>query len=181
MGRRQTIDRDHVLEVAENIIAGQGASALTIDAVAKAAGISKGGVQSCFGTKEAMIAAMLRRWMEDDQRRFEDSAGAHPSPVDRIRAHITTTHLHDDASHARAAGLLAVLLQTPEHLDETRQWYRTRLADFDAADPQSRLSRLAFLATEGAFFLRFFGLMAMDRDQWDAVFADIQRLLPANE
>jgi AcrR family transcriptional regulator len=60
MGRRQTIDREKVLAVAEDIVGQRGAAALTIDAVAKAAGITKGGVQSAFGTKEALIAAMLR-------------------------------------------------------------------------------------------------------------------------
>ncbi len=52
MGRKRTIDRDWVLTVAERIVGERGASALTIDAVANAAGITKGGVQSSFGTRK---------------------------------------------------------------------------------------------------------------------------------
>lgn len=44
MGRQRIIDREKVLEAAEEIVINQGATALTIDAVAKAMGISKGGV-----------------------------------------------------------------------------------------------------------------------------------------
>lgn len=62
MGRQRTIDRDKVLDAAENIVLNQGAAALTIDAVAKSMGISKGGVQYCFGNKDALIDAMFERW-----------------------------------------------------------------------------------------------------------------------
>lgn len=177
MGRRKTIDRDRVLEVAEDIVASRGASALTIDAVAKAAGITKGGVQSCFGTKEALIAAMLRRWMQEYQERVDGIAGPRPSPAAGIAAHVETTHLHDEGSQARAAALLALLLQTPEHLSDTRNWYREQVAGLDMTALADRRARLAFLATEGAFFLRFLGLMPIDRSAWDAMFADIRELL----
>ncbi|CAI1250325.1 transcriptional repressor BetI [Serratia liquefaciens] len=59
MGRQRSIDRDKVLDVAEEIVATQGAAGLTIDSVARAMGISKGGVQYCFGSKDAMIDAMF--------------------------------------------------------------------------------------------------------------------------
>lgn len=62
MGRQRSIDRDKVLDAAEEIVATQGAAGLTIDAVAKAMGISKGGVQYCFGSKDALIDAMFDRW-----------------------------------------------------------------------------------------------------------------------
>ncbi|CFU09177.1 transcriptional regulator [Bordetella pertussis] len=33
------------------------------------------------------------------------------------------------------------------------------------------------LATEGAFLLRFFGLMEMDESEWQAIFRDIRAVL----
>ncbi|KQP28766.1 TetR family transcriptional regulator [Methylobacterium sp. Leaf102] len=177
MGRRKTIDRDKVLEVAEEVVASRGASGLTIDAVAKAAGITKGGVQSCFGTKEALIAAMLRRWLQDYEERVVGIVGTQPTPLRRVQAHVETTRVHDEGSQARAAALLALLLQTPEHLADTRRWYEEQVAGLDRTVATDRRARLAFLATEGAFFLRFLGLMPIDRTAWDAMFLDIQELL----
>lgn len=177
MGRRKTIDRDHLLEVAEGLVTTRGASALTIGEVAKAAGITKGGVQSCFGTKEAMVAAMLERWTGNYDERFDAIAGKDAAPVERLTAHVETTHDHDEASHSRAASLLAVLLQSREHLEGTRSWYESRVAGLDADTEEGRRARLAFLATEGAFFLRFFGLLPMEQEQWDDIFADIRKLL----
>jgi len=173
MGRRKTIDRDRVLEVAEDIVSARGAAALTIDAVAKAAGITKGGVQSCFGTKEALVAAMLDRLMASQERRFAKIAGDVPSRLARIAAHVRSTQEDDDSSHGRAAGLLTILLQSPGHLDQTIAWYRDRSGGLTVTGESERKARLAFLAAEGAFFLRFFGLMPMSREVWNEIFDDI--------
>jgi AcrR family transcriptional regulator len=51
MGRKPTITRDGLLDVAEELVREQGGSALTIGALAKAAGISKGGVQYSLPTE----------------------------------------------------------------------------------------------------------------------------------
>ena len=177
MGRNKTIDRDAVLDVAEHIIRQSGAAGLTMDAVARAAGISKGGVQSCFGTKDALIDAMFARWEQDYQRIYQPIAGAAPDPVTRVRAHVEATRLSDDLSNAKAAGLMAALIQSPEHLASTREWYRQRVAGLNRADAGDRRARLAFLATEGAFMLRYFGLLDIDRDEWDDIFASILPLL----
>jgi AcrR family transcriptional regulator len=177
MGRRRTIDREQVLDVAERLVAERGAGSLTIGTVAEAAGISKGGVQSAFGTKEGLIAAILKRWMADEQRRFADRAGKHPTPLDRARAHLQTTQEDDEAAQARAAGLLAALVQSPEHLAGARDWYRDRVGDLAAEGDQARFARVVFLAAEGAFFLRHLRLLHVDQKTWDDIFSDLHGLL----
>ncbi|MGR9276176.1 TetR/AcrR family transcriptional regulator [Rhizobium leguminosarum] len=175
MGRHKTVDREQVLDVAEEIVAKRGAAALTIDGVAKAAGISKGGVQSTFGTKEALVAAMLARWTKSYEEAYARRVGPDPSPVERVRAHADVTHQDTDAAQERVAGLLSILLQSPDHLEPTRRWYANRFQGLGEGT-DFRL-RLAFLATEGAFLLRYLNLLPLDRDLWDRVFADISRLL----
>lgn len=77
MGRRRTIDRDQLLDAAEAVIAREGAAGLTIDAVAKEMGITKGGVQYCFGTKGSTrsssagarpTTACSKRWQGSSRR-----------------------------------------------------------------------------------------------------------------
>lgn len=176
MGRNKTIDRDAVLDVAEHIVRQAGAAGLTIDAVARAAGISKGGVQSCFGSKDALIEAMFSRWEQGYLQHFQRIAGASADPLTRVRAHVEATHRLDEVSNAKAAGLMTALLQSPEHLGGTRAWYRERIDGLDFSKAADRQAFLAFCATEGAFMLRFFGLMEMSSARWEEVFADIQGL-----
>lgn len=176
-GRPRTIDRERLLDAAEEIVASQGAVALTIDAVAKAAGITKGGVQYAFGSKEALIAAMFERWDSSYNALFRAVAGDDPSPAEAVRAHVEATHRSDEASQAKAASLLAALIRSPDDLESTRDWYRSRVAGLDPSRPEDRRARLAFLACEGAFMLRFFGLLDIGRAEWRDVFRDIRGLL----
>lgn len=177
MGRQRSIDRDKVLDAAEEIVATQGAAGLTIDAVAKAMGISKGGVQYCLGSKDALIDAMFDRWGSAYETLFAAIAGDDPSPQTGVRAHMLATQSSDQTASAKAAGLMATLIQTPEHLASTREWYRSRIAGLDLTTEEGKRARLAFLATEGAFMLRYFGLMDIDQAEWEAMFTDMQALI----
>lgn len=150
MGRQRTIDRDKVLDAAENIVLNQGAAALTIDAVAKSMGISKGGVQYCFGNKDALIDAMFERWGYTYEQIFNREIEKDSSPKNRINAHRLATYEHDKVAMAKGAALMAALLQTPEYLESTRVWYRDRLRHLDTSTEHGKRARLMFLATEGA-------------------------------
>ena len=141
MGRQRSIDRDKVLDTAEEIVATRGAAGLTIDAVAKAMGISKGGVQYCFGSKDALIDAMFDRWGSAYETLFTAIAGDEPSPQTAVRAHMLATHSSDQTSSAKAAGLMATLIQTPEHLASTREWYRSRIAGLDLTTEEGKRAR----------------------------------------
>lgn len=177
MGRQRTIDRDKVLDAAEDIVIKQGAASLTIDAVAKSMGISKGGVQYCFGNKEALIDAMFDRWSYSYDQIFNREIEKDDSPENRINAHRLATYEHDKTAIAKGAALMASLLQTPEYLESTRTWYRDRLRNLDTSTEQGKRARLMFLATEGAFILRYFGLMDIDDNEWQEMFRDMSRFL----
>lgn len=177
MARKPTIDREAVLIAAEDIVASKGAAALTIAAVAKAAGITKGGVQSCFGTKEALINAMLERWMRIYDGKIRSLVGDNPKPEKRIRAHSAVTLGEDFESQERTAALLAALLQSPEHLQATRNWYDELTASLHETTLDQSHLRIALFAIEGAYYLRHLGLMTKDDDFWELLRNDIDALL----
>ncbi len=177
VGRKKTIDREALLDVAEGIVNRQGAAALTIDAVAKAAGITKGGVQYSFGSKDDLINAMFKRWGKGYTEQFQRIAGDAPDALTAVRAHVEATRASDSGSHAKAASLMAALLQTPEHLVSTQAWYQERLAGLDTSTEEGRRARLAFFATEGIFTLRFFRLMDIGEEEWADVMSDIAALV----
>ena len=51
--------REHLIEAAQRVVLQHGASTLTLDAVAREAGVSKGGLLYHFPAKEALITAMI--------------------------------------------------------------------------------------------------------------------------
>ena len=181
-GRPRTIDRDKVLDAAEAVVASTGAAGLTIDAVAKAAGITKGGVQYCFGNKEKLIEAMFHRWGEGFEREVMGFVGDDPDAGAVIRGHIEASRRSDKAEDSRSAVMMTALFQSPEQIAKTRAWYNSRLAGLDLASPEGRRLCLAFLASEGAFFLKAFNFVDLDEKAWSDLFGEIVRLAaPENE
>lgn len=178
MGRRRTIDRDKVLDAAEATVSAVGAAGLTIDAVAKAAGITKGGVQYCFGNKDGLIDAMMERWFNEFDSAVAAEVGDETDPVTAMRAHAEVTERMNTAENARTSGMMAALLQREDHMEKNRVWYRGRLDSLDLSTEEGRRARLAFLATEGAFLLRSFGFIDMDDAEWRDIFGDIVALVP---
>jgi len=177
MGRRQSIDRNRVLDAAEQVVTEKGVGGLTIDAVAKASGISKGGVQYAFGTKDDLIAAMIDRWEGEFDAEVAELSKGDNTIEGSIRAHAEATRDFDGSSVDRAAVMLAALVQDKDRLAKTRAWYEVRMAQFDTSGEAGRRLRLAFLASEGAFMLRSFGFLPMTDEEWQQVFDDILALV----
>lgn len=181
MGRPVVIQRDAVLDVVEQIVHSRGISSFTIGEVAKAAGISKGGVQSCFGTKDQLIYAMFERWSAEYDADIQALVGDNPSPVEEVGAHVTATEQMNSVEANRAAGMMTALLQGQKFRQPANNWYRARLDLIDPQTEEGRRLRLAFLATEGAFLLRCFGFLTLHDGEWESIFEDINALLPAKK
>lgn len=177
MGRRRTIDRDKVLDLAEEIVRHEGATALTFDALSKAAGITKGGLQYCFGSKDDLIAAMVERWFVAFDAEVARHTSADANSLDRARGYIVASSRIDEATQTKLVGMLVTLLQSPEYLQRVRAWYAAWIGKFDPGSEVERRARTAFLAAEGAFFLRSLGMVEMDQARWDGIFDDILKLV----
>jgi len=79
MGRmaRKPVAREAVLDAFESLLIEEGERAATLDAVARLAGVSKGGLLYHFPNKEAMIAVLLERL---DRLLAEDLAAMAAAP-----------------------------------------------------------------------------------------------------
>ena len=177
VGRPRSIDREKLLELAEKIVAQHGVAGLTMDALAKAANITKGGVQYCFGNKEGLIKAMIMRWSDHFDAEVAQAAGDKTDAIAHVRAHIKVTREADVQDESRFAAMLAGLVPNSDQLAETRAWYARQLRGLDFSTAQGRNARLAFIANEGAFLLRSFNFFDLSPQEWQAVFGDIERLL----
>lgn len=103
--------RMELLDAAAAVIRRDGAQALTLDAVAAEAGVSKGGVLYHFGSKRALIEGMLDRWLDEREARLEGS--------DFAAAYVRSCDL--GGSPASEFGILAALIEDPEVLEAARE------------------------------------------------------------
>lgn len=164
VGRKPTITRDGLLDVAEELVREQGGSALTIGALAKAAGISKGGVQYSFPNRDDLVRSLVDRWTTRFEAMLDDPTMN--DPISFIRSYITAVRTSQQTMDAKTVGLMVSYLENSEHLRETRNWYRGIFDRLSGTSPNAQAARVAFLAVEGLFLLR------MNRIDEDGVWAN---------
>ncbi len=181
MGRPRSIDRDHLLDMAEKLVAEGGAAALTMDAVAQASGVTKGGVQYCFGNKDGLLKAMIERWGDRFDADVERRKRGRTDALSHIAAHVRATREGDIEDDSRFAAMMTSLIPNTEQLEETRAWYRKQWDGLDVSTLEGRRARLAFIANEGAFLLRSFNFFNLTKEEWEAIFDDIEALLPKSD
>src|SRR3546814_4107436 len=133
MARPRTIDRDAVLDAAQRVVARDGAAGLTLEAVAAEAGISKASVLYDYGTKQALMKALIeRRIAAEDSRIGEIEAGLGAVPDAAIRARLAS-ELRDltDEDRSVALSLCALVAQrSEEHTSELQSLMRISYAVF---------------------------------------------------
>jgi AcrR family transcriptional regulator len=143
--------RAALLDAANAVIRRHGATALTLDAVAAEAGVSKGGVLYHFATKRALIDGLISRWLDDFAAQLEDG--------DFAAAYVKACDVAT-ADQAAEVGLLAGMLEEPEVLEVARErygeWMDRILAD--VGDPVD--AWLVRLAADGLWYSDLLGIAA---------------------
>jgi AcrR family transcriptional regulator len=152
--RRDT--RAHLLDAAVAVIRRDGAQALTLDAVAAEAGVSKGGLLYHFKSKRQLLDAMVARWLDEWESEFQgDEQGD-----GFVASFVRTSHLGGAGQEERAAevGLLAAIAAEPAVLAAVRDRYATwqDRVEREGSDPVE--ATVARLAADGLWLADLLGL-----------------------
>ena len=162
--------RRRILDAAEQVVLRDGVGHLTLEAAAGEAGLSKGGVLYHYPSRDALVAAMVARIIEE----FEaDIAAALPEPDSDdaalpgayARAYIQATLEPAAPGQERlGAAVLAAAAAEPAlllPLQEAAERWQARLVD-DGLDPA--LATVVRLACDGLWLCDLFGLASPQAD-----------------
>jgi AcrR family transcriptional regulator len=173
--------RDRLLDAGEAVLLERGAAALTLEAVAARAGVSKGGLLYHFRSKETLVAGMIERIVAGVEAALAPAA-ADSTPGTFTRAYIDTVVADrpEPPGTSRAGRLTAALAAAaaldPALLAPLREAYgrwQRRLVR-DGLDPAT--ATLARLATDGWWLSALLGLPPFDDDLHGAVRAALHGL-----
>lgn len=177
MARPSTIDRNALLDAAERVITGEAAGRLTIDAVAAEAGVSKGGVLYSFPSKDALIQALVERYVATYDADIDQAATLRVDGLRAgIRAYVDAVRPATDAERRSTVAILAAAAHNPALLAPLQDFYRRHRARIDAHG-QDDEAFIAFLAVEGLVMLELLGLTDFSAEQWTRVKTALDRLL----
>lgn len=169
--------RREILIAANLIVINQGVDSLTLEATAREAGISKGGLLYHFPSKQALIEGMIRLYLQRFEDDLSNSTAANESdePGRLTRAYLETTFADNARTPRLNAGLLAAIATDPALLAPVQTSFSEWVArlDQDRLDPVT--TTIIRLVADGLWLVELFGLAPPD----DAMKARVQERLVA--
>ncbi len=167
-----------VLRAAHRVVLRDGVSALTLEAVAREAGRSKGGLLYHFPTKEALIQGLIA----DPTARFDREVerlmalDPLPGPGKWVRAFLSATTEEAGSDYELTGGLLAAIANDPDLLEPMRaaydRWQARAVAD--GLDPV--VATLVRLAADGFWLGDIFAFASITEPLRSAVIGRLRTL-----
>src|SRR3712207_319883 len=175
--------RTRILDAAETIVRARGVPGLTLEAAAREAGVSKGGLLYPFGSKEALLSALLGRLAEFVSQDFVEAMERQPSGPGRAARSMLAWGLEVSEAEANercdraAAVFLAAFHHDPALLDPIRAVI-AQLREAVAADGLPPGHGMAVMAAmDGLFMARIFGMYELAPEERRAMHAALSRLI----
>lgn len=182
--RKRLAERPEIiLEAADAVLRKGGARALTIDAVASEAGLSKGGVLHHYASKDALILALVARKLtvlREEIAACEAEIPPGPSQLPRAMVAHVRGHYCDDDESSRA--LLLASIEYPEALKDYRAFVADqlgRLGQIKGACPGD--GAVLFFAILGLFMGRTLGFHQLGDDELQPMLDALDRIARRSE
>ncbi|MBB4566175.1 TetR/AcrR family transcriptional regulator [Rhizobium leucaenae] len=156
--------RQQLLEVAARLASEKGMTAVTLDAVSGASGVSKGGLLHHFPNKNTLLEALFDSLLERLDEAIEEAMRADPVPHGRFtRGYLRAClALRDQPQETRDwAQVTMVLLSEPQLRQRWRDWVRERSEEYVGTD-SSADAAIVRLATDGIWLADLLGSHDMD-------------------
>ena len=172
---QQTIDRIETAAMA--LIAREGIGRLTMDAVAREAGVSKGGVLHHFRSKDALVAHLATRKLQSVRDGFAaESVKFEGQPAPALRGMVDHAALTYDQDDGFSRALLVAAVENSASLAEFRMLFQDGLAQVrhESGDPD--LSTALLFAVIGLQISRTLGFAQLDTDAAAQLFERLQRV-----
>jgi len=159
--------RDRLLDAAGTVVMRDGAQALTLDAVAEEAEVSKGGLLYHFKSKRDLVEGLIERWMAEFQKEMDEADPAF------VRGYVKAS-----GPAGNELGMLAALIGDPSLLVAVRKQYgiwQDRV-EREGRDPVD--ATVARLAADGLWLAELLGMGPPTGELRDQV---LQRLVELAE
>ncbi|NGM24109.1 TetR/AcrR family transcriptional regulator [Roseomonas stagni] len=172
--------RTRILDAAEAIVQARGVPALTLEAAARDAGVSKGGLLYHFASKEALLAGMLGRLAEAISHDFDATVAAQAEGPGRVARALLAWAFEEMACEHQdraAAVFLAAFHHDRALLDPVRVVFARMRAALAADGLPPGAGQAIMCATDGLFMSRVFGMYELDAAELRTLRAALERLL----
>jgi AcrR family transcriptional regulator len=170
--------RERLLDAAERVVVESGATHLTLDAVAKSAGVSKGGLLYHFPSKEALLEGMLARHFRDVDAQVAARLAARGRKSSRAAAFRERVRVLLEWHPERPAfgvAMVAASADSPEHMAVCRAQYRRLLDEVARLPGGFERAALVLLAVQGLLLAELLHLSPYTPEERSRLVKALQR------
>ena len=147
-----------LLKAAAQVVREKGASQLTLEAVAKQANVSKGGLLYHYPNKSALLAAMVTYLNKSFEQAIETQIEREESKITWLEAYVAMSFDPNHSQLVESAGILAAVANDPNLLEPLRERYKVWQAKVEASGLDPNLATIVRLAADGLWFTELFNV-----------------------
>lgn len=164
------------MHAAEEVALREGATGLTLEAIANAAGVSKATILYNFSTMGALVVALIRHILEQEEQRIAALEQALDGEDDAtIRARVAAAdRSFTENEQSLVAMIVPALASNAELKAAAHAYFERSLADVTTGSTWPRSATVAFLALHGLTNLRALGLFDWPPDDFRRLISDIE-------
>jgi len=168
--------RDAAIAAALAIVTREGAAKLTIDAIARESGVSKGGVLHHFRTKEAVLKALFEHQIEKGTALYQSLLEAMPpqQPERHLAAQIAA--FRTSVSHPKSAtfAIATAMAEAPELVAGIRENDAQRVEIVKAEAPDPTIALIRWSAAMGLALSEILGICPVSEPERERLFDYLQ-------
>lgn len=166
----RTSARERILDVAAEIVSEHGVHDLTIDGVAAAVGVTKGGVIYHFKTKDDLLGALVERLISQLEQRNRVKAAKRGNAADALLvALIDDTFDMPRGEKKLLASLLAAASSYPHLIEPAQQLFKRIYEEVAGSGANAGLALGIAAALDGITLLELLNLHQFDKQQRESM------------
>ncbi|MCP8617241.1 TetR/AcrR family transcriptional regulator [Salirhabdus salicampi] len=162
--------RQLILGTAKQIILDNGLQSLTLDAIAKKASISKGGLLYHFPNKKSLIEGLAQHIFDDFAFHFYNAAEKDPNETGKwSRALIEATKIDIEQNAELNVGILAASFLEPEITENISESYVDLLKKLEGDKINPITTDIIRFALDGIYYSKMFNVASLEKEKVDHV------------
>ncbi len=174
---------NQLIDSAEEVVTRDGVSRLTLEAVAREAGLSKSGLLHHFPSKEALIDAMVERtvlrWKQSlEQASADQPAGPHRTARGLLQCCLGDVTAWNEQLHRSSTAVLAVLVHCPGKSTALHRFYRSLHSQMEIEGRGSPFGDLVLAVIDGIWLRWVTGLAPLEDEQIIRIRKMLESLAP---
>ena len=166
-----------LLEAASLVVKEKGASQLTLEAVAKQANVSKGGLLYHYPNKQALLKAMIGYLNENFERAIAKQIEQSEDKMTWLEAYVKMSFDPQHSQIAESAGMLAAIANNMSLLEPLAERYQVLQQELEASNLDSDLANIIRLAADGLWFTELFKISPLTEERRAQVLAALLTLI----